>query len=46
LKAKLADKLRLVLTPRFIRTLNIVVGLVMVIFGGRLIVIADTLTGF
>ena len=46
LKAKLADKLRLMLTPKFIRTLNIVVGLVMVIFGGRLIVIADSLTGF
>jgi threonine/homoserine/homoserine lactone efflux protein len=46
LKAKLADKLRLMLTPSFIRTLNIVVGLVMVIFGGRLIFQADTLPGF
>ena len=44
LKAKLADKLRTLLTPRFIRTLNIIVGLVMVIFGGRLIVNADSFT--
>jgi threonine/homoserine/homoserine lactone efflux protein len=41
LKAKLADRLRLVITPNFIRTLNIVVGLVMVIFGGRMIFTAD-----
>jgi threonine/homoserine/homoserine lactone efflux protein len=46
LKAKLADRLRIVLTPNFIRTLNIVVGVLMVIFGGRLIVLADTLTAF
>ncbi|HYG02072.1 MAG TPA: LysE family transporter [Chryseosolibacter sp.] len=46
LKAKLADKLRLVITPGFIRTLNIVVGLVMVIFGGRMIAIADQFTTF
>jgi threonine/homoserine/homoserine lactone efflux protein len=44
IKAKLADKLRLVLTPKFIRTLNFVLGLVLVIFGGRLILIADNLT--
>jgi threonine/homoserine/homoserine lactone efflux protein len=44
LKAKLADRLRLVLTPGFIRTMNIIVGLVMVIFGGRLIVLADNFT--
>ena len=43
IKAKLADKLRLVLTPQVIRTLNIVLGIVMVIFGGRLIFIADTI---
>jgi threonine/homoserine/homoserine lactone efflux protein len=41
IKAKLADHLRLVLTPAFIRTMNIIVGVVMVIFGGRLIVLAD-----
>lgn len=45
LKAKLADKLRTVLTPKFIRTLNIIVGLVLVVFGARLIAMADTLTG-
>jgi threonine/homoserine/homoserine lactone efflux protein len=41
IKAKLADRLRLLLTPRFIRTLNLVLGLVLVIFGGRLIFIAE-----
>jgi threonine/homoserine/homoserine lactone efflux protein len=46
IKAKLADKLRAVMTPRFIRTLNIVLGIVMVIFGGRLIFIADNFQGF
>jgi len=46
LKAKLADKLRVLLTPRFIRTLNIIVGVVMVIFGGRLIANAETFTNF
>ncbi|HEX5171560.1 MAG TPA: LysE family transporter [Cyclobacteriaceae bacterium] len=44
LKAKLADKLRLIITPRFIRTLNIVLGIVLVIFGGRLIFFADQFT--
>jgi threonine/homoserine/homoserine lactone efflux protein len=44
LKAKLADELRTLLTPQFIRTLNIIVGLVMVIFGARLIVNADSFT--
>lgn len=41
IKAKLADKLRQALTPRFIRTMNLVLGLVMLIFGGRLIFMAD-----
>jgi hypothetical protein len=41
IKAKLADKLRQVLTPKFIRTMNLVLGLVLVIFGGRLILLAD-----
>lgn len=45
IKAKLADHLRLVLTPKFIRTLNIIMGLVMVIFGGRLIFMAHDFTG-
>jgi threonine/homoserine/homoserine lactone efflux protein len=46
LKAKLSDRLRLVITPGFIRTLNIIVGVVMVIFGGRLIAMADTFVSF
>ena len=41
IKAKLADQLRQVLTPKFVRTMNFVLGLVLVIFGGRLIFIAD-----
>jgi threonine/homoserine/homoserine lactone efflux protein len=43
IKAKLADKLRVVLTPKFIRTLNLVLGFVLLIFGGRLIFMADDL---
>ncbi len=46
IKAKLADRLRLVLTPVFIRTMNIVLGIVFVIFGGRLILVADSFTVF
>lgn len=41
IKAKLADKLREVLTPRFIRIINIILGVVMVIFGVRLLLFAD-----
>jgi threonine/homoserine/homoserine lactone efflux protein len=41
IKAKLADKLRQVLTPRFVRTMNLVLGVVLLIFGGRLIFMAD-----
>jgi threonine/homoserine/homoserine lactone efflux protein len=37
IKAKLADKLRILITPRFIRLMNIVLGIVLVIFAGRLI---------
>lgn len=44
-KAKLADQLRRVLTPKFIRTMNFVLGLILVIFGGRLIYLADTIQG-
>jgi threonine/homoserine/homoserine lactone efflux protein len=40
LKAKLADKLGTLLTPRFIRILNIILGLVLTGFGGRLIFLA------
>lgn len=46
LKAKLADKLRLVITPAFIKTLNIIVGIVMVVFGGKMIATADKFTAF
>lgn len=42
-KAKLADKLRRILTPKFIRSLNIILGLVLLIFGGRLIYYAEKL---
>lgn len=45
LKAKLADKLRRILTPRFIRNLNIVLGFVLLIFGVRLIYYAGSLPG-
>ena len=37
IKAKLADKLRVLITPKFIRMMNIVLGLVLVVFAGRLI---------
>jgi threonine/homoserine/homoserine lactone efflux protein len=46
IKAKLADQLRRVLTPKFIRTMNFVLGLILVIFGGRLILIADSIQSF
>jgi threonine/homoserine/homoserine lactone efflux protein len=46
LKAKLADKLSAVLTPKVIQTLNIVLGIAMIIFGGRMIIKAETFTGF
>lgn len=41
IKAKLADKLRILITPRVIRILNIVLGIVMVVFAGRLILFPD-----
>lgn len=40
IKAKLADKLREMLTHRFVRMLNLALGLVMLIFGIRLIIYA------
>ena len=46
LKAKAADKLRLLLTPKFIRNLNIILGFVLLIFGGRLIYYAGSLPAF
>lgn len=45
IKAKLADKLRRILTPKFIRNLNIVLGFVLLIFGFRLIYYAESLPG-
>jgi threonine/homoserine/homoserine lactone efflux protein len=45
LKAKLADKLRLLITPRFIRLLNIILGLVLVIFAGQLIFFPERIPG-
>lgn len=45
LKAKLADKLRLIVTAKFIRNLNVVVGFVLTVFGMRLIYYAANLTG-
>jgi threonine/homoserine/homoserine lactone efflux protein len=43
IKAKLADKLRRLMTQKFIRNLNIVLGLVLLIFGCRLIFYAENL---
>jgi len=43
IKAKLADKLRVLITPRFIKVMNIVLGLVLVIFAGRLIFFPDNI---
>lgn len=44
LKAKLADRLRRLLTPQFIRRLNMVLGFVLLAFGIRLIYHAGELT--
>jgi threonine/homoserine/homoserine lactone efflux protein len=43
LKAKLADKLRQVVTPRVIRLMNIILGVVMVIFAGKLMLFPDNI---
>jgi len=43
LKAVLADQLRLIMTPKIIRWLNVVLGIVLIIFGGRLILFTDRL---
>lgn len=40
LKAKLADKLRTLLTSRLVHLLNIILGCVLTVFGGRLIFLA------
>jgi threonine/homoserine/homoserine lactone efflux protein len=43
IKAKLADKLRVIITPRVIRIMNIVLGVVMVVFAGKLILFPDNI---
>ena len=43
IKAKLADKLRRLMTQKFIRNLNVILGLVLLIFGCRLIYYAGNL---
>ncbi len=45
LKAKLADKLRALITTRFIQILNVTLGIVFIIFGGRLLLYADRIPG-
>jgi threonine/homoserine/homoserine lactone efflux protein len=41
MKAKLADKLRHLLTPKFIQRLNILMGIVLMLFGSKLLFFAD-----
>ena len=41
IKAKLADRLRTLITPRVIRIMNIVLGIVMIVFAGRLMLFPD-----
>lgn len=43
-KAKLADKLRLLITPLFIRVMNIVLGIVLIVFASRLIFFPDNIS--
>jgi threonine/homoserine/homoserine lactone efflux protein len=43
IKAKLADRLRMLITPKVIRILNIVLGLVLVVFAARLILYPDNI---
>jgi threonine/homoserine/homoserine lactone efflux protein len=43
IKAKLADKLRSVVTPAVIRALNIILGVVMVVFAGKLILFPNNI---
>lgn len=45
IKAYLAGKLRNLVTPRFLKIMNISLGIVLIVFGGRLIMIAQTFTG-
>lgn len=41
-KAYLADKLRNIVTNRFLRIMNIALGILLILFGGRLLMIAKT----
>jgi len=43
IKAKLADQLRTLITPRFIRIMNIVLGILMIVFAGRLVLYPDNI---
>jgi len=43
IKAKLADKLSVLMTPRFIQIMNIVLGIVLVIFAGKLILFPESI---
>jgi len=42
LKAYLADKLRRLVTQRLMKIMNVIVGICLIIFGSRLILLADT----
>lgn len=44
-KAYLADKLRGIMTARFMAIMNMTLGIFLIVFGGRLIMIAQTFTG-
>ncbi|MBZ0244808.1 MAG: LysE family translocator [Cyclobacteriaceae bacterium] len=44
-KAYLADKLRSMVTPRFMTIMNVTLGILLIVFGGRLVMIAQTFTG-
>lgn len=44
-KAYLADKLRSLVTARFMTFMNVTLGVLLIVFGGRLIMIAQTFTG-
>lgn len=43
IKAKLADKLRLLITPLFVRIMNIILGIVLIAFASRLIFFPDNI---
>ena len=43
-KAYLADKLRSLVTTRFMTIMNVTLGIILIVFGGRLIMIAQTFT--